>query len=69
MKTSKQIREDIADLYTKAQALGELVKTEEREFSAEESNQFDAYLSEIGHDGLDGETKSGLWAKIAAYQF
>ena len=64
MKTSKQIREDIADLYTKAQALGELVKTEEREFSAEESNQFDAYLSEIGHDGLDGETKSGLWAKV-----
>ena len=44
MKSSKQIREDIADLYTKAQALGELVKTEEREFSAEESKQLDAYL-------------------------
>ncbi len=64
MKSSKQLREDIADLYAKAQALGELVKTEEREFNAEESKQFDAYLAEIGSDGLDGEAKSGLWAKV-----
>ena len=64
MKSSKELREDIHDKLVQAQALGELCASEERELTDEEGVQLNAILDEVGNDGLDGEARSGMWAKV-----
>ena len=64
MKSSKELREDIHDKLVQAQALGELCASEEREMTDEEGVQLNAILDEVGNDGLDGQARSGMWAKV-----
>lgn len=64
MKTAKQLREEVGELLNKCESLNELAASEEREFTAEETKQFDAWMAEIGNDGRDGGEKSGLYAAI-----
>lgn len=65
MKNSKQIREQIGEILAKCKALHQLATEEDRDLSAEESQQFDAWIAEIGNDGADGQEKTGLHAKAA----
>lgn len=64
MKNAKQLRENVGEILAKCEALNELCASEERDFSSEEQTQFDSWLAEVGNDGSDGESKTGLYAKI-----
>ena len=64
MKSAKELREDIRNLLVDAHAISELVNSEDREMSDEESKQFDSIIASVGNDGLDGEPVSGMWAKV-----
>lgn len=64
MKSAKELREDIRNLLVDAHAISELVNSEDREMSDEESKQFDSIIASVGNDGLDGEPASGMWAKV-----
>ena len=64
MKSTKQLREMVGEIMDKCDALNELCASEDREMTADESKQFDAWMAEIGNDGRDGEAKTGLQAQI-----
>ena len=64
MKNAKQLKEQVGEILAKCEALNEICASEGRDLSAEEQSQFDGWLSEVGNDGSNGESKSGLYAQI-----
>jgi HK97 family phage major capsid protein len=64
MKSSQEIRELIQSRIEEVEALQQLAAEEDREFTAEEQQVFDAKMSEIGSDGSDGEEPTGLYKQL-----
>ncbi len=64
MKSSKEIRETIQEKADELEALSQLVDEEDREFTAEEQQQADAIMQEIGEPAKNGAPPTGLHKQL-----
>jgi len=61
---SKAVREEIAEIYNRLEAIQQLAGEEDRDLTPEEDAEFKAGVEEIGNSGDNGQAATGMWAKV-----